>query len=678
MNPAPANSLTHATLEHLRRFAPFDRMAREHLLWMVGRLRLAYYAKGEVMLSPEQGVVSRFLVIKQGVVQGEQNVARAADAGAWLELAEGECFPLGALLANRSVSSVYRAKQDTFCYELAAADFHELVLQSPPFQDFCTRRIAALLEQSKQVIQAQYAQSSLEQQSLSSPLSAIIRREPVTCAPSTPVREVLETMHRLSIGSMIVTDGDKHPIGIFTLVDVLGRVALAQIDLAQPIAAVMSQNLTTLPPQAFAYEAALVMTRHNFRHVLVTQGGQLLGIVSEKDLFSLQRVGLRQISSAIRAAADLDALKQSARDIRQLAHNMMAQGVAAEYLTQFISTLNDLLTVRVIELECANDASLFRVSEIVPSSPSPPGGEGRGEGGASPAPRDVNDGKPNNADTTANTPGKAAFCWIALGSEGRFEQTLNTDQDNGIIFEVPPGQTAQQVRAQLLPLAKRINAALDACGFPLCKGNIMASNPQWCLSLEEWQETFAAWIDQGNPSSLLHASIFFDFRPLFGNHAYAETLRQWLTDKAAANPRFLHQMAANALINRPPLGLVRDFVVGEGHTLDLKMNGITPFVDAARIFGLATGIADTGTVQRLRSSAPKLNIQEAELEAWIDALLFIQLLRLRHHHDESLKWQELDNRLDPDQLNDLDRRILKEAFRQARKLQARLALDYGL
>ena len=634
MASTPPNSLLIATVDHLRRFAPFDRMEREHLAWLAQRLALGYYAKGEVILSPEQGVASHFLVIKPGVVQGEQDVVRAQEDAAWLELHEGECFPLGALLSKRAVTSTYRAKLDVFCYELAAADFHELIRLSPPFQDFCTRRIASLLEQSKQIIQAQYAHSSSEQQSMSSPLSAIIRREPVTCAPDTPVRAVLETMHALGIGSMVAVE-DGRPVGIFTLHDVLNRVALAQIDLDQPIIGIMSTHLTSLPPQAFAYEAALEMAKHGFRHVLVTADGRLTGIISEKDLFSLQRVGLRQISASIRGATTLEALKQTAHDIRQLAHNMMAQGVAAEQLTQFISALNDLLTVRIIELECAAAGML-------------------------------------------ESPLCAGFCWIALGSEGRFEQTLNTDQDNGIIFQTPPGSTPEQVREQLLPVARRINEALDACGFPLCKGNIMASNPQWCLALEEWQATFSAWIDQGNPVALLNASIFFDFRPLFGTHELAQQLRDWLTGKAATNPRFLRQMAANALCNRPPLGLMRDFVVGETHTLDLKLNGIAPFVDAARIYGLASGATQTNTVQRLRASAARLNIAPAEIGAWVDALHFIQLLRLRLQHQQCEEGSELSNKVDPDSLNDLDRRILKEAFRQARKLQSRLALDYQL
>jgi CBS domain-containing protein len=618
--------------------APFDRMEPSHLLWMLEHMRLAYYAQGETIVSPETEAVENFLVIKQGMVQAEQNVADAFEEDSWLELVEGECFPLGALLAHRPVASYYRASKDTFCYELPVADFHTLLGLSAPFRDFCTRRIANLLEHSKQVIQAQYTQSSAEQQSLTSPLSSIIRGAPITCSPNTSVRQVLSQMHESRIGSMVAVDESGRPLGILTLPDVLVRIALPQIDMSQPVINVMTTELTYLPPQALAYEAALAMAKQGFRHVLVVENERLVGLVSEKDLFALQRVGLRQIGSTIRHAQHLEDLQQSAADIRSMAHNMMAQGVAAEQLTQFISTFNDLLTVRVVELEFA--ASGLSNSQLVEH-----------------------------------------LCWMALGSEGRLEQTLNTDQDNALLFKVPEGMTADQVRERLLPIAKRINDTLALCGFPLCRGLVMASNPHWCLSLEEWKNTFSDWITNGTPEALLHASIFFDFREVYGKQALAEELRQWLLRVASDNSRFLHQMAENAMSIRPPLGMVRDFVVGKEHTLDLKLNGITPFVDAARIFSLTAGVNHTSTIHRLRASAAKLKIHPSEVEAWIDSFLFIQVLRMRHHDEakeQGLSDNELDNLVDPEQLNELDRRILKEAFRQARKLQMRLELEYHL
>ena len=614
--------------------APFDRMEPGHLLWMLERMQLGYYAKDELIISPEQGVVNRFLVIKQGMVHGEQKVANATEADTWLELAEGECFPLGALLANRPVASLYRAGKDTFCYELPAPDFQNLLGMSAPFRDFCTRRIANLLEHSKQVIQAQYTQSGAEQQSLTSPLSAIIRRAPITCSPQTSIRDVLNRMHELRVGSMVAIDEAGRPLGILTLPDVLERIALPQIDLDQPVISVMTTQLTCLTPQALAHEAALMMAKQGFRHVLVVENERLVGLVSEKDLFALQRVGLRQIGSSIRHAQHIEELQLAAADIRSMAHNMMAQGVAAEQLTQFISTFNDLLTARIVELECA--ASCLNTGDI---------------------------------------------CWMALGSEGRFEQTLNTDQDNALIFKLPEGGNTEQVRSTLLPVALRINEALAACGFPLCRGKVMASNPQWCLSMEEWKRTFAGWITNSSQESLLNAAIFFDFRALYGEQKLADELREWLLGFASTNGLFLRQMAETAMNFKPPLGVVRDFVVGKENKIDLKLNGITPFVNAARIFGLANGVPHTNTLQRLRASSLKMKIPAAEIEAWIDAFLFIQVLRLRHHDEEKaigLSGEQLDNLIDPEQLNELDRRILKEAFRQARKLQAKLALEYRL
>lgn len=622
-------------LSFFARHAPFDRMERPHLLWMLERMQLAYYAKGEVIASPQQGPATRFLVIKQGLVRGTRIANTPQDAV--LELHEGECFPVGALLGRRAVTSEYRAAEDAFCFELPAQHFLELIELSVVFKDFCTRRIAALFEQSTQAMQAQLSHASTEQQSLSSTLGSIIRRTPVSCNPDTAIRSALQQMREAHLGSMIVTDAAQRPVGIFTLKDLLDRVVLADLSIDQPIGNVMSSQPVTLPPGALAYEAAMVMAREGFRHVLVTEpDGTLRGIISERDLFSLQRVGLRQLSASLRQADSIATLISLSKDIRELTHNMMAQGVAAEQITQLISTLNDLLTTRIIELECVASGLQH----------------------------------PNST--------QAGFCWLALGSEGRLEQTFYTDQDNGIIFSVPEGETADAVRQRLLPAAKRINDALAGCGFPLCSGGIMASNPKWCLSLEEWQKTFAEWIDHGSPEDLLNASIFFDFRSLHDNASLAGALRAWLGKKISGVPRFLHQMAANALRNRPPLGVIRDFVVGQQQTLDIKLNGTTPFVDAARILSLASGSSATNTVQRLRDIAGPLHIGTAEIEGWIEAFYFLQTMRLLHQYECSAQGAAMDNRINPEQLNDLDRRILKEAFRQSRKMQSRLAMEYRL
>jgi CBS domain-containing protein len=199
----------------------------------------------------------------------------------------------------------------------------------------------------------------------------------------------------------------------------------------------------------------------------------------------------------------------------------------------------------------------------------------------------------------------------------------------------------------------------------------------------EWRERFAHWMEQGTPDHLLKASIFFDLRPLWGDPAPAEALRDFVLQKASQNPRFRRQMAANALRAEPPLGLIQDFALsGTGEragTIDLKTHGTTPFVDGARILALTSGVRETNTLARLRGCAARKAIRADEAAAWGDAYAFILLQRTRNlQAQQRADRQPVDNRLNPNDLNELDRRILKETFRQARKLQSRLKLDYQL
>jgi CBS domain-containing protein len=166
------------------------------------------------------------------------------------------------------------------------------------------------------------------------------------------------------------------------------------------------------------------------------------------------------------------------------------------------------------------------------------------------------------------------WAWLAFGSEGRDEQTFSTDQDNGIVFAPPEGASIDALKQRFLAYALDVNKDLDRCGFPLCKGNIMASNPQWCLTLDEWKDQFSTWIRIPQPDALLNATIFFDFRPLFGQAELADAMRRHLLAQTAVNPMFLRAMAKNALDVEPPLGKIRDFLTdlepGHPGKIDLK------------------------------------------------------------------------------------------------------------
>ncbi|MGA0611637.1 DUF294 nucleotidyltransferase-like domain-containing protein [Caldimonas sp. KR1-144] len=604
--------------DELRRHPPFAQMNPDAVDALVGAAEQLYFAPGERVLGPEDGPIGYLLVIRKGAISGRRAQVEAA---AGFEYEAGDLFPVGAMLGERPVSARYEARSDSFCLRVPAEAVRQVAAHEPAFADFLNRRVMKLLDYSRQALQVAYSAQTLAEQSLERPLRECLRRPPVTVARATPVGEALALMQAQRIGSLVVQDADGSVAGIFTRHDVLGRVALPQVPLATPIEAVMTTPVHTLACDASAQDAALMMSRHGIRHVPVTERGRVVGLVSERDLFAMQRLSLKQVGNAIHGARDVATLAFVADDIRRFARSLLGQGVGARQLTELVSRLNDALTERLVALlaaECGVDM------------------------------------------------GRA--CWLAFGSEGRSEQTIATDQDNGLVFE---SDDAQRDRPAWLAFARRVNDALDRCGYPLCKGNVMAGNPECCLTPAEWAVRFTDWMEHGAPKDLLAASIYFDLRPIAGRAALADGLRELLARHAPRLPRFMKQMAGNALERRVPLNWYGGF---DAERIDLKLYGTAVFVDAARVYALAHGIVHANTRRRFEALGPVLGVPAQELEGWIGGFEYLQMLRLRAQIDAAAG--SAPNEVAVDALNDIDRRVLKESLRVAHRLQQRLELDY--
>lgn len=637
MSMSPSSSLVSNLRVELMRFAPFSQMDPAHVDRFVAASVQAYYEPGEEVLAPARGAVTHLLYIRRGSISGRR---RGPDdtSGAY-EYETGDLFPVGAAMSARPVMSTYSANADTFCLELPLAAMHELARDSAPFADFLNRRVQRFLDLSRRALQVAYASQSLAEQSLETPLGQLVRRAAYGVPPSTALAEALGAMHERRIGSVLVLDPASGAAqGILTRHDILGRVTLRGVALDRPIADVMSAPVHTLSTHDTAQDAALLMSRHGIRHVPVTDAsdaaGRVVGILSERDLFALQRLSLKQVSTAIRAAPDVETLRLVAADIRRFARSLLGQGVRARQLTELISHLNDVLTERLVTLVAErHGVDLTRV------------------------------------------------CWLSFGSEGRSEQTIATDQDNGIVFA---SDDPARERPALLAFAREVNEALDTCGYPLCKGNVMASNPECCLTRGEWMQRFGDWIDHGAPEDLLNASIYFDFRPLAGQAALAQPMRDLVVQHASRNARFMKQMGENALRNGPALnwhGGIDAQTQGGQSVLDLKLHGTAIYVDAARLYALAHGVAATSTRERFEAIARAMGVPTHEAEAWIGGFEYLQLLRLQVQLERDGR-EAVDaadgnpNLVDVDALNDIDRRVLKESLRVARRLQQRIEMDY--
>ena len=620
---SPSSSLFTNFRQELTQHPPFAQMDLADVDYFLSHAQQHYFAPEETVVEPANGPVQRLFYIRQGAVTGTRGLAE--QMGGAFEYDAGALFPVSAAVAGRAVTATYRACADTFVLALPVSAKKSLAQRSPVFTEFLHLRTTKFLELSRKALQAAYASHSVAEQTLERSLGELISTEPVTCAPQTPLRQALERMHKKRIGSMLVTDPAGAPVGILTRYDILGRITLAQVPLDAPISQVMVHPVLSLTTENTAQDAALLMSRRGMRHVPVTRDGVAVGMVSERDLFAMQRQSLKNVSTALRAAPDVATLKLIALDMRRLARSLLGQGVQARQLTALISHLNDVLTEQLLKLKAAeHGVDLDRL------------------------------------------------CWLCLGSEGRDEQTIATDQDNALIL---PNDTSDESREVIRAFARDVNLALDACGYPLCNGGIMAGEPDCCLTLDEWRERFGHWIAQGSPQDLLNASIYFDFRALAGDKLLAGALRQEVTMSAQRTPRFLKQLALNALTRSVPLNWRGAVDTDHRGTVDLKLQGTAIFVDAARIYSLAHGVDQTNTRKRLELVGNLLKLADTEYGAWVGGFEFLQILRLRLQL-ESQVLPDGPNRIVVAILNDIDKRILRESFRVARQLQQRMQLDY--
>ncbi|MEE8396418.1 MAG: DUF294 nucleotidyltransferase-like domain-containing protein, partial [bacterium] len=425
----------------------------------------------------------------------------------------------------------------------------------------------------------------------SNSLEELIRGEPITIPPDLSVVQAARRMKEAGVGSLVVTEGGR-PAGILTRTDLVDRVLLSARDPATRVSAVLTTELVTIEKERPIFDGLLLMIRHNISHLILTDGGQLAGVVSERDWLTFQErhpaALLRRLDTAS-SVESLAALRTKAN--RLVRHLFEAEGTAAA-LTRFVTEINDRVGRRVIQL--ALDA-------LEPEAGPPPAG----------------------------------FAWIAMGSEGRCEQTLSTDQDNGLVFaDVEPAET-EQVRGWFLRLAARVVEGLEVCGFPRCEGNTMATNPKLCAPLAEWRSMFATCLNEADAQALLRVSIYFDFRCLYGESALVTALRDGLQSDLRTQRGFMRHLAGMIMEGRPPIHTlgwrVRSLIGLQQRPLDLKKQALAPLVAAVRALALACAVPQTNTLERLHG-VEAAGVVPAELaRACRSAYDYLMLLRIRQN-----------------------------------------------
>jgi len=623
------------TIEFLKDIPPFEFLDEEELQAVAIKTSMEYYQRG-IHILLQDGSPSEFLyIIKKGGVKvyrkinGEDIVVDYRS--------EGETFGFLSLMSGDKSRANVVALDDTICYLIPKDTILNLINHHVKVRDFFVKSFMNIYldkgykeEQSKKLLSV-----TTDKILFTTTIEEIASKNVIHVPETISINEAAKIMCEKNISSLIITSYQNIPVGIITDKDLRKKVVATGRNVTEPVKNIMSSPIIKIDAKDYCFEAILRMLKYNIHHLLVIKDGQIKGVVTNHDIMLLQGVSPLTIVREIEIQQSTDGVINASKQVNNIIGNLLQQGAKASNITKIITEINDKIVRKIIQL----------------------------------AERELG-------------PPPVSYCWIALGAEGRKEQTFKTDQDNALIYsDTSPGQQ-ESIQKYFLDFASFVKENLLKCGFPPCPGDIMASNPRWCQPLKVWKKLFSQWVYTPKGDSLMFSNIFFDFRGIYGDLSLEESLRDYLLNLVKDQKIFLGYLANLAVKNRPPLGFFKTFVVEKGgehkDKLNLKIKGIAPLVDIVRLFSLEKGVRETSTLERIESLKTKHGIVKDLGEELIYAFEFLMLLRIKHQYSQIIKGQIPHNFINPENLSNLEKKMLKESFHLISKLQDILIERYKI
>lgn len=614
---------------------PFSFLPDDMLEKTAARLDIVRHPKNKVLFVQGQSRVEALYIVQRGAAERyfeEKNKKILSGL-----LGEGDLYGGISILLNDGFSvRTMKTIEPTCFYALPKADFLDLCRRFDAFSEYFTDTFGKrMLDRSyAKIISGTHHPRDEGAQFFNQPVSSICNPRLISCPEETAIRDAAVEMNSHRCSSIFVTRGEGEFVGVVTDNDLRRKVIAQGYGIEKPVAGIMTQPLKTISSQALIFEALMTMMQHNIKHLAVTDAeGKVVGLVTNRDLLTAQGQSPFFLIREIVAADSIAAIIDKHGRLPRLIQSLINSGAKAKNVTRFITTVSDAITKRIIE---------FALEKCGPA----------------PVP----------------------FVFMILGSEGRKEQTLKTDQDNAIVYEDVPAEREAEVQAYFLRLAELICGWLDQAGYAFCQGDVMAKNPRWCGSLTKWKNHFSSWIHAAEPEDLLQASIFFDFRGAYGEMRLIDDLRQFLLDSLAGWSGFFRHLTENALHFKPPLGFFRNFVVaskGEHrNTFDIK-SAMMPIVDFARIYALKHGLEETNTLERLHQLYLKKKLSWQEYNDLEQGYSFMMQLRFVRQIESVVEENtKPDNYINPKKLSRIEQTMLKEIFKRIEKFQSKLSVEF--
>ncbi|MDP5253506.1 MULTISPECIES: DUF294 nucleotidyltransferase-like domain-containing protein [unclassified Vibrio] len=612
----------------LSQHPPFQELPEDVIHHVAKHIEISYYRQDTPVIHFGDHLHDLYMV-RSGVVELYRRKGELYN-----RLDEGALFGQMGLLTNNRVLFPVKAIEDTLLYCIPESVFQMLYDEYDSFADFVEVEDNARL---RQAVNENKDANDLT----TSKVTTLLNREAPLIEKSETIQSAAQKMAEDNISALLIIDPELAPddeanqgsqvVGIITDRDLCTRVLAKALSPLEPVSEVMTTEVIKLDEDAYVYEAMLTMLRYHAHHLPVFKDGQPIGIIEETDIVRYESQNSLLIVSNIFQQNSIEDLATVAEQVKDSFVRMVNEDANAHMVGTAMSVIGRSFKQRLVEL--AEDAL-----------------------GPPPVP----------------------YCFLALGSMGRDEQLLVTDQDNALILD--DSYNPEKHAHYFEQLAKFVCDGLNACGYKYCSGGIMSTNPMWRLTRREWEACFADWIDNPNPKSLLNASIFFDLDGVYGRLKWAEQLNGFIVRRARRNNRFLACLARNSLNRTPPLGFFKDFVMEKdgrhNNSINLKRRGTAPLADLIRVHALAVGSRARNSFERLDDIIDAGILPKGRAQDLKDAMEFISMVRIRHQAYDVDNEIEPDNNIEPENLTDFERRNLKDAFQILSKAQNFLKFRY--
>lgn len=632
------NTISHRVADFLKNFPPFNFLHQKDIEILSEQISIIYKEKDSVVFAENEETHDCFYIVHKGAVtlknSARNDILDMCD--------EGDIFGLRPLIANENYKMEARTHEESILYAIPIAVFKPYALENRDIGNFLIESFASNTRNPYSKSHSGKLYGDLSNPENLDPNKNIFNLQPVkyskkivTCFSSTTAKIIAQTMTKKNVGAILVLE-DKLPIGIITDKDLRNKIVTGEFPITTTAALIMTTPVITYPKKMTITQAQMAMMKSNISHICITKDGtsntKAIGILSKHDVMVALGNNPAVLIKAVKRAKKFKEIKPIRTNIMQLLQGYLDQNIPMTLLSKIITELNDICIKQVIGI-------------ALKKMKSPP---------------------------------PVKFAWLALGSQGRSEQLLHTDQDNALVYEDVPEELKESTKAYFLELATYVNKGLFDIGYDYCPAEMMASNPKWCLSLSQWKNLVSHWITNPGKTEVLLSFIFFDYSLSYGDRELVNNLSDNIFENIKANPVFYIHLVSGALQSPSPTGFFRQFLLEQDGAhkdfFDIKRRALMPLSDAARVLILSHSVKSISNTPERFEKLAELEPQNKELYLSC-SYSFKALLKFRTKqgllHNDSGQFISLET------LSKLEKIKLKRTFKTIKDLQEIITIRFN-